>query len=157
MIRDREIVGKVDPLDVDDLVTLGETHAWVGLPAATRIGHVHLFIGDLEAAARFYHDGLGFDRVGWSFPGALFLSAGGYHHHVGLNTWAAGAPPAGEDDARLVDWELVCGEPGAVTQNLEQRGFIVEPSDDGSIARDPWGIAVRVTNDEAGWPGQRES
>ena len=60
------------------------------------MGHVHLHVGDLDEGAKFYHDALGFDKVVWGYPGALFLSAGGYHHHLGTNTWAAGAPPAGE-------------------------------------------------------------
>jgi catechol 2,3-dioxygenase len=145
IIRDREIVGKVDPLDVDELVTLGETHTWTGLPEGTGVGHVHLFVGDLAVAARFYHEGLGFDRVGWSFPGALFLSAGGYHHHVGLNIWAAGAPPAGDEDARLLDWELRHADPDDLSRNLQQRGFVVEENEGAVVARDPWGIAVRMT------------
>jgi catechol 2,3-dioxygenase len=144
VVRGREIVGKVDPLDVDELVTLGERYVWHGLPAGTRIGHVHLFIGDLAAAARFYHEGLGFDKVGWSFPGALFVSAGGYHHHVGLNTWAAGAPPAGDQDAKLIEWELVVREPDRTAENLRSRGFVVEDGGGSWLARDPWGIAVRL-------------
>lgn len=143
-IRDREIVGRVDPLDVDELVTLGEPYAWTGLPAGTRIGHVHLFVGDLAAAAHFYHEGLGFDRVGWSFPGALFLSAGGYHHHVGVNTWAAGAPPATDADARLIEWELV-GASASVAESLRERGFSTEDAEGAIVAQDPWGIRVRVS------------
>jgi catechol 2,3-dioxygenase len=148
VLRQQEIVGKVDPLDTDELVTLGEPFAWSGLPPRTKIGHVHLFIGDLEQAGRFYYEGLGFDKVGWSFPGALFLSAGGYHHHVGLNAWAAGAPPAGDDDARLLDWQLLL--PDAVSANaaadsLRGCGFGVDPDATGWLARDPWGTAVRAT------------
>ena len=76
------------------------------MPAGAIVGHVHLFVGDLDAAARFYHGGLGLDKTVWSYPGALFLSAGGYHHHLGTNTWAVGAPVAVESDARLLEWEL---------------------------------------------------
>jgi catechol 2,3-dioxygenase len=53
------------------------------------MGHVHLFVGDLERAAAFYHQGLGLDRIVLDFPGALFMSAGGYHHHLGTNIPAA--------------------------------------------------------------------
>ena len=69
-------------------------YEWDGMPPGTRIGHVHLFVSDLAAAERFYHEGLGLDKVVLEFPGALFMSAGGYHHHLGTNTWAAGAPRA---------------------------------------------------------------
>jgi catechol 2,3-dioxygenase len=65
------------------------------LPAETRIGHVHLKVADLDRAVRFYRDALGFDLVTRVGDQAAFLSAGGYHHHVGLNTWESqgGSPP----------------------------------------------------------------
>ena len=65
------------------------------IPAGTRIGHVHLKVADLDRAVRFYRDVLGFDLVARIGDHAAFLSAGGYHHHVGLNTWesAHGSPP----------------------------------------------------------------
>ena len=84
------------------------------MPNGTTIGHVHLHVGDLDQAAAFYHEALGFDKVVWSYPGALFLSAGGYHHHLGTNTWAAGAPPPTEDDARLLEWEMVLPDAASV-------------------------------------------
>ena len=64
-------------------------------PAGTRIGHVHLKVADLERAVSFYHDLMGFDVVARYGTQAAFLSAGGYHHHIGLNTWesAGGSPP----------------------------------------------------------------
>ena len=68
------------------------------LPAGTRIGHVHLKVADLERAVRFYHDALGFDLITRFGEQAAFLSAGGYHHHIGLNTWESkggGPPPFG--------------------------------------------------------------
>jgi catechol 2,3-dioxygenase len=65
------------------------------IPAGTRIGHVHLKVADLDRAVRFYRDVLGFDLVA-NLGSAAFLSAGGYHHHIGLNTWESkdGPPPA---------------------------------------------------------------
>jgi catechol 2,3-dioxygenase len=65
------------------------------IPAETRIGHVHLRVADLERAVRFYRDTMGFDLL-LNFGTAAFLSAGGYHHHIGLNTWESlgGSPPA---------------------------------------------------------------
>jgi catechol 2,3-dioxygenase len=71
------------------------TMAHTAIPAETRIGHVHLKVADLERAVGFYRDLLGFDLL-FDFGTAAFLSAGGYHHHIGLNTWESqgGAPPA---------------------------------------------------------------
>lgn len=65
------------------------------IPPATRIGHVHLKVSDIDRALRFYRDLLGFEVTQWYGSSAVFLSAGGYHHHIGLNTWySKGAPPA---------------------------------------------------------------
>jgi catechol 2,3-dioxygenase len=80
--------------------------SWQCAPTGTTVGHVHFYVGDLQAAEAFYCTGLGMDAV-VRIPSALFVSAGGYHHHVGLNTWAAGSPVAAEQDARLLFWELV--------------------------------------------------
>ena len=94
-----------DPLDMAGLVAAAHGEKWSGMPRGTLMGHVHLHVGDLGEASRFYHDALGFDRVVWTYPGALFLSAGGYHHHLGVNTWAGpNAPRSGERDARLLEW-----------------------------------------------------
>lgn len=65
------------------------------VPAGTRIGHVHLKVADLERSLQFYRDLLGFELQQYYGDGAAFISAGGYHHHIGLNTWhSKGAPPA---------------------------------------------------------------
>ena len=146
----RQLAMTTDPLDVPDLVRAAGGARWTGIPAGTMIGHVHLFVGDLEEAARFYHAGLGFDKTVWSYPGALFLSAGGYHHHLGTNTWATGAAPAGEGDARLLEWEVrvpSIGDAKAALASLEKAGGTVETAVDGGVVRDPWGTAVRVRSD----------
>lgn len=146
----RELQMATIPLHVEDLMAAGGTERWTGMPNGTSIGHVHLHVGDLEKAAAFYHEALGFDKVVWSYPGALFLSAGGYHHHLGTNTWAAGAQPATDEDARLVEWELVMPDAASVSAagaSVEASGGSVERSADGSIlARDPWGTAVRLVS-----------
>ena len=65
------------------------------IPAQTRIGHVHLKVADIEQSLQFYRDLLGFEIMQWYGKNAVFLSAGGYHHHIGLNTWySKGAAPA---------------------------------------------------------------
>ena len=100
----REIRMATVPLNAAELVAEAGEERWDGMLAGTVMGHLHLHVGDLVEAEAFYHRALGLDKVVWSYPGALFLSAGGYHHHLGMNTWAAGAPPAGEDDAKLLEW-----------------------------------------------------
>lgn len=142
-----ELAMATDPLDVEDLVRAGGEERWSGMPRGTVIGHVHLFVSDLAQAAAFYHQGLGFDKTVWSYPGALFLSAGGYHHHLGTNTWAAGAPTATDTDARLVEWEVLvptAGDATAAVASLAAQGHAVEHAPDGGVARDPWGTPVRV-------------
>lgn len=143
----RQLVMATEPLDLRDVVRAAGGAAWTGMPAGTAMGHVHLHVGDIHAAADFYHDGLGLDKVVWSYPGALFLSAGGYHHHLGVNTWAAGAAPAGERDARLLEWEIrlpTAADAAAALDNLAAAGHAVERTVDGGVARDPWGTAVRL-------------
>jgi catechol 2,3-dioxygenase len=117
------------------------------MPQGTAIGHVHLFVGDLDEAAAFYHVGLGLDKAVWSYPGALFLSAGGYHHHLGVNTWAAGAPLAEPTDARLLDWTLVLPRPAdadAAAHSIEAAGYTVVGERGRWVLTDPWGTVVRV-------------
>ena len=94
------------PLDVGDL--LGElddpeTEPFDGLPSGTTVGHVHLRVADVPQSIAFYRDTLGFDLMATYGDQAAFLAAGGYHHHVGANTWQSpGAPPAPEGTARLL-------------------------------------------------------
>ncbi len=145
--QDLQLVMATDPLDVESVLAAGGGDAWNGMPAGTVLGHVHLYVDDLERAARFYHAGLGLDRVVWSYPGALFMSAGGYHHHLGTNTWAAGAPLATENDARLLEWEIVLPESGdvpAAAASLEQVGVSVRSQSGTATAVDPWGTQLRL-------------
>jgi catechol 2,3-dioxygenase len=88
------------PLDTDDLLRLDDEE-YAGLPDGTTMGHVHLCVADVEEAAAFYR-GLGFELTAQLGDQAAFLSDGGYHHHVGVNTWQSrGAPYAPDDRARL--------------------------------------------------------
>jgi catechol 2,3-dioxygenase len=144
----RQLVLATKPLDLPDLVHAGEGIPWTGMPPGARIGHLHLHVGDLPRAAEFYHQDLGFDQVVWSYPGALFLSAGGYHHHLGVNTWAAHSAAATGEDARLVEWEIVLPDPDgleAATRSLEENGHVVDRVQTGvARAADPWGTVVRL-------------
>jgi catechol 2,3-dioxygenase len=136
-----------DPLDVASLVAEAGDAPWTGMPAGTTLGHVHLYVRDLDEGARFYHEGLGFDKIVWGYPGALFMSAGGYHHHLGTNTWAAGAPLATDDDARMLEWEIVVpssSDVDDVAANLQRNAIAVERDGTHAVVRDPWGTQVRI-------------
>jgi catechol 2,3-dioxygenase len=143
-----QVVATTNPLNVADLLRRAAP-AWNGAPSGTVVGHVHFHVGDLDEASRFYHTGLGFDRTIWSYPGALFVSAGGYHHHVGLNTWARGAGPADEEDARLLEWELVLptdADIEAAAASLLANGYATTAIGASRLATDPWGITVRLAS-----------
>ncbi len=131
-----------DPLDIESVVSAGGGAEWTGAPAGTTIGHVHLHVGNLEEGEAFYHAALGLDKVVWGYPGALFLSAGGYHHHLRTNTWSPG-PSASEDQAHLIDWELLVpsgADVAAVADSLDRAGYQVTSEKDMWTVRDPWGI-----------------
>ncbi len=135
------------PLDTGSLFSAAGDTPYTGMPAGTTVGHIHFYVDDLARAAAFYEQGLGFGATVTSFPGARFVAAGGYHHHVGLNTWAAGAPLAEADDARLLEWQLmVPAEVRAeVTERLSAAGFTPDLLPDGSArVTDPWRTAVRL-------------
>ena len=144
--RDGELAMTTDHLDINDVIAASRGTTWNGVPKGTAIGHVHLHVGDLRAADAFYHRALGFDKTVWSYPGALFLSAGGYHHHLGTNVWSA-EPASRADEARLIEWELVVPSPedaAAAARSLHAAGFNIEETGDGITAADPWGTRLRV-------------
>ena len=128
-------------LDVEDLISAGGGEEWKGAPAGTRIGHVHLYVNDLSIGEKFYHDAIGLDKVRLEFPGALFMSAGGYHHHLGTNTWAANSAQATDTDARLIEWTVELPSQTHIEQlgeNLAKKGFPVELTGTSLLTMDPW-------------------
>ena len=98
-----EIAMATDPLDLEGVHDEpGADAPWTGLDAGTVIGHVHLHVPHLETAEAFYCERIGFSPMVRGYPGALFVAAGGYHHHLGLNTWmGVGAPPPPKDAVGL--------------------------------------------------------
>jgi catechol 2,3-dioxygenase len=152
--QDRQLTMATNPLDVPNLIAAANGERWTGMPAGTVVGHVHLYVADIDQAASFYHEGLGLDKMVWNYPGALFMSAGGYHHHLGTNTWAAGAPRAEDNDARLLEWTVLVPSPedaAAAAGSIASAGYDVEESnkEDGGgstswVATDPWGTKVRL-------------
>jgi len=131
------------PVDIRGLLEAAERAGkpWTGLPEGTHLGHMHLQIGDVAQAAAFYHDVLGFDIVA-EMPTALFISAGGYHHHIGMNTWhSRGAGPAPADSVRLRFFtvDLPSSEAlAAVVERLRAAGIPFSRSGDVVRIQDPW-------------------
>lgn len=147
---EQQLYMSTDHLDVDDLVRSTRGERWTGMPSGTVLGHVHLYVDDIDKAEAFYHDALGFDKVVWSYPGALFLSAGGYHHHLGTNTWAKGAPRATDADARLLEWEIVVPTPkdaGEAARHVKDAGYEVREENGDWVLTDPWGTSLRLVTE----------
>jgi catechol 2,3-dioxygenase len=112
-----------DPLDMEALLREGahDDGTWTGIDPATDIGHVHLHVSNLARAEAFYCDALGFEVMQRNYPGALFVAAGGYHHHLGLNTWAGeGVPPAPENAVGLRAFGMRIPDAGAWSATLER-------------------------------------
>jgi catechol 2,3-dioxygenase len=143
--RAREVLMATDPLDIKGVIAAADG-VWTGMPAGTTIGHVHLHVGDLGQAEAFYHSALGLDKMAWTYPGALFLAAGGYHHHLGTNVWSSG-PSAADLEARLLDWELVVPRPqdaAAAAESLRRAGHSAEREGNKYAVPDPWGTRLRI-------------
>jgi catechol 2,3-dioxygenase len=154
----RELMMATDPLDLAGLVRAADSTPWNGLAAGTVMGHVHLHVGDLALASAFFSEAIGFDRTVWHYPGALFLAAGSYHHHLGTNTWAGdGAMPPTEEDAQLLEWTIEVPDVvalDAVSVSLARAGYRIDRSDQagGGVALltfDPWGTRIRLQSRSA--------
>lgn len=136
------------PADIDGLLALGRRlPAWSGAPAGTTVGHVHLKVADLEASRRFYLDLLGLDLM-TTYPGALFVAAGGYHHHLGLNVWRSrGRPKRSAPELGLAETTLIVPDAAAraaIADRLAAAGHPVERDGDAAIVTDPAGIRLRL-------------
>jgi catechol 2,3-dioxygenase len=147
--RDGELYMGTESLDLADVIAAGEGRDWDGAPAGTVMGHVHLHVADLRGAERFYHAALGLDKTVWSYPGALFLSAGGYHHHLGANVWSPGPSPT-PHEAQLLEWTLVVGSAGgaeAASRRLVVAGYSVTEDGSGWRTADPWGTRLHIAQE----------
>ncbi|HKP54605.1 MAG TPA: VOC family protein [Chloroflexia bacterium] len=134
-----------DPLDLRALIAeaQADTRPWEGLAAGTRLGHMHLQVADIPQARDFYHGALGFDVIfDLERMGALFVSAGGYHHHLGLNTWhSRGGRPAPEGSAGLRYFTVHLPDEEALAQvlaRLDAAGVPYQQESGGVVVDDPW-------------------
>jgi catechol 2,3-dioxygenase len=135
-----------DPLDLESVIAAGRGETWTGTPGATRMGHVHLHVGRLDQAEAFYHRALGLDKTVWSYPGALFMSAGGYHHHLGTNVWSPGPGPS-RDEAQLLEWDLLVPSDSDVAnaaESIRAAGYESVQAGDSATTADPWGTRLRI-------------
>lgn len=140
------------PLDIDRLLSeldagAADDPAVPGtVPAGTRIGHIHLQVSDLREGEEFYSGVLGFEVTVRGYPGALFVSAGGYHHHIGLNTWrSAGAKPPLGGSIGLREYEVVFPDDRALEEavgRVQAAGLGADTVARGARVRDPSGNAV---------------
>lgn len=139
-----------EPIDWNGLLREARGHEWRGLPSGTVIGHVHLHVRDLEEAHRFYCEQLGFDVMldGQRFMGALFVAAGGYHHHLGLNVWAGrGAPQPPANGTGLAYYTIVFPDDVSLQSTIEQlrsSGIELQSKDGGWFVEDPSGNKIQL-------------
>ena len=142
------------PLDTGDLLAelddAGDS-SFSKLPSGTVMGHVHLCVADVEATIEFYRDGLGFALMAQLGSQAAFLAAGGYHHHLGANTWESrGAPQAPEGAARLELATILVPNSDAldrVVAHATDRGLEIKAAPNGVRLRDPSGNQVELQLD----------
>jgi catechol 2,3-dioxygenase len=147
-LSDPTAIGGPMPLDMQDLLASveGEEPRAEASPELT-VGHLHLHVGDIDGALGFWRDAVGFE-VMTRFPSAAFIAAGGYHHHLGLNTWRGeGVPPQPDGVVGLRHWTILLDDAeavAAVRERVEGAGAEVEDRRGGFLARDPWRNAVEI-------------
>jgi catechol 2,3-dioxygenase len=149
-VRNGVLQMTVDPMDVEGVMAAGRerTEPWAGLPTETVVGHVHFTVSRLDPAVAFYRDVIGFDEM-MRIPTLAAVAAGGYHHHLNLNTWAGeGAPTDTERVAGLSGWELEVPSDQARQELLDRvtAAGALAPSSNGPGARDPDGITVDIVS-----------
>jgi catechol 2,3-dioxygenase len=146
------------PLDTRDLLSELEdphTHDFEGLPKATTMGHVHLRVSAVHPVVRFYRDTLGFGLMAELDGQAAFLGAGGYHHHIGANSWeSAGRPQAPPGVATMKHLTVLLPDADAVetaAADLDAHGHEPERCNGGAVrVADPSGNVVVLEADGAG-------
>jgi len=134
-------------LNVNALLRLVGDESFNGIASGTRIGHMHLHVSSIYAARQFYHEVIGFDITNSNYPGAVFYSAGGYHHHLGTNTWLRPANAGIRNPAGLADWLLhVPGSDArdAIVSRARAAGVPISDHAEGTALRDPDGTMLII-------------
>ena len=150
-IMNGQVQMTTEPVDVENLLRELPIpdKTWTGLAAGTRIGHVHLQVSHLHQARNFYHQLLGFAVTQEPYPGALFVAAGGYHHHIGLNTWRSrNTPPRNPLATGLASFQIQVADKTTLNQlttRLQEAGRIIKPIAENSVqVADEDGIVVEL-------------
>jgi catechol 2,3-dioxygenase len=151
--RPLDYAGGPHRLDTDDLLaTVEGEEASPEIGPGLVVGHVHLHVGDLQRGLGFYRDTLGFELMTFMPGAAAFVSAGGYHHHLGFNVWRGeGVPPVPEGKVGLRHWTVVLEDAedvAAVGERVRAAGIAGEEREGGLLVRDPWGIPVHFVTPE---------
>lgn len=138
------------PLDVQGLMSLVQNEAVSERATDVIVGHLHLHVGDVEQALGFYRDLVGFDLIA-RLPTAAFVSAGGYHHHLGMNVWQGeGAPPVPDGAVGMAWWTVRVPNRehvDALAARLDATGTTYRTEGNALIVRDPWNNELHVTAD----------
>ncbi len=148
--HDGQVAMVSDPIDLKGLIAEGrqDSSAWSGLPAGTTLGHMHLRVANIPQAEQFYSRILGFE-VMQHMPGALFVSAGGYHHHIGLNIWQSrNAPQPPYNAVGLRFFTVQLPDTTALTNvvtRLQVASVPFEQHEVGVILSDPWNNKLLLT------------
>ncbi len=150
--KDGMVAMTTDHLDLDDLVAQASTVSWKGAPEKTVVGHVHLQVGDTQAADAFYADALGLE-IAARYPGASFYGSGGYHHHLAGNIWNsrnATFRPDGATGLREVELRPADAHIYAATEaRLRAANPAIEAKAEGLRVRDPWNTSLLLSKTEA--------
>jgi catechol 2,3-dioxygenase len=146
-LSDPTVIGPA-PLDLQDLLELvADEEPQAAASPDLQVGHLHLHVGDIDRALEFWREAVGFE-VMTAFPSAAFIAAGGYHHHLGLNTWRGdGVPPQPEAVVGLRHWTIVlddAADVAAVRERVEAAGAEIEERPAGFLTRDRWRMAVEI-------------
>jgi catechol 2,3-dioxygenase len=145
-----KVIMAADPIEWQSLIDEARDLPWSGLTEGTIMGHVHLHVANLQEAEHFYCDILGFDLMAKMSDSALFISAGGYHHHLGLNVWAGiGAPPPPPNAVGLRYYTIVLPnkeELDNMLTKLRAVGIIPEPMEEGWLVKDPSQNGILLVN-----------
>jgi len=148
-MEDGRIRMVTDPLNLQSLLDAAPAEAWAGMPPGTDMGHIHLRISSISESNVFYTERLGFDLKLAFYDSALFMAAGDYHHHIGLNTWQSkGAPAPPPYALGLAEFSIHCvnaGDIEAARQALEAADYPFQTEDGDLIVEDPSGNRMRLT------------
>lgn len=144
-----QVAMTTETLDAQDVLAEAKGEPWLSLPENTVMGHVHLHVSSLKETEAFYDQGLGFKTVARYGRQAMFMSTGGYHHHLGLNTWAGDGAPAPDPESAGLEWfTLIYPDADALEKavarlkNMGAKTFI----EDGIVmTADPSGNRMRLT------------